>query len=494
MPRLDLRPRIAPHTSWPEEPATRQRVPALFSERPAHRRMLVVRDEDAWTRIDPFAAELLSLLIDHPFVEVWHYAEDGPPEEIRDTSEDETVVAAPYWLTVFQSTGEGAHNNGLPGLSFLYELEREGSPGLAGSYLDVDRLSSVLATAAPAGEFQTARTRARTDLLALAAADALSADLLMTDRPTVLASRSHGQGVTVATADEAIALVSLYLRSQGVYLLGSLAGARMMVAERSGFFFIGSRALLSTAEQWDPASIDQISLRSRVFALRNSMLQRFDRALRNRDRIHLAMSQPFNSSTADAAMEALDSTLVFLMASCDALARAAHVLLGLPDNQAHNAGWQRPSWTSRPEIQSIPTLATLLADDSAERACLTILSRLRNTIHAVAMARLRHTASGGNTYLSVIVPEDYNLTELRTSFTTAGGEHDWGVSQMHDGRMRIEPADFIERLFATLVPLLNALAGALPIAPLPPVSEGEDRERGFSSRDAASVRTQLAVG
>jgi len=365
---------------------------------------------------------------------------------------------------------------------------------VAGSYLDVDRLSSVLATVAPAEQFQIARTGARTDLLCLAAADALSADLLMTDRPTVLANRSDGQGVTVATAGEAIALISLYLRSQGVYLLGSLSGVRM-VAERSGFFFIGSRALLSTAEQWDPASIDQVSLRSRVFALRNSMLQRFDRALRNRDRIHLAMSQPFNSSTADAAMEALDSTLVFLMASCDALARAAHLLLGLPDdNQAHNAGWQRQSWTSRPEIQSIPMIATLLADDTAERACLTILSRLRNTIHAVAMTRLRQMASGGNTYLSVIVPEDYNLTELRTAFATAGGEHAWGVSQMHDGRMRIEPADFIERLFATLVPLLNSVAGALPVAQLPPVSEGEERVRGFSSRDAASLRAQLAVG
>jgi hypothetical protein len=370
MPRLDLRPRIAPHTSWPEAPATHGRVPALFSERPVRRRMLVVRDEDAWTRVDPFAAELLSLLIDHPFVEVWHYADDGPPEEIRDTSEDEKVVAAPYWLTLFQPTGERAHDDGSPGLSFLYELEQEGPRGLAGSYLDVDRLSSVLATAAPGEQFQIARTRARTDLLCLAAADALSADLLMTDRPTVLANRSDGQGVTVATAGEAIALVSLYLRSQGVYLLGSLSGARR-VAERSGFFFIGSRALLSTAEQWDPASIDQVSLRSRVFALRNSMLQRFDRALRNRDRIHLATSQPFNSSTADAAMEALYSTLVFLMASCDALARAAHLLLGLPDNQAHNAGWQRQSWTSRSEIQSIPTIATLLADDTAERATLT---------------------------------------------------------------------------------------------------------------------------
>jgi hypothetical protein len=110
------------------------------------------------------------------------------------------------------------------------------------------------------------------------------------------------------------------------------------------------------------------------------------------------------------------------------------------------------------------------------------------------MTRLRQTASGGNTYLSVIVPEDYNLTDLRTAFATAGGEHAWGLSQMHDERMRIEPADFIERLFATLVPLLNSLAGALPIAQLPPVSEGEERERGFSSRDAASLRAQLAVG
>jgi hypothetical protein len=186
---------------------------------------------------------------------------------------------------------------------------------------------------------------------------------------------------------------------------------------------------------------------------------------------------------------------VFLMASCDTLARAAHLLLGLPDDdQLHNAGWQRPRWISRPEIQSIPARATLLAADTAERACLTILSQLRNTTHAVALAELRQRVSGGNSYLSVIVPEDRDLAELRAAFAVAGGEQEWGVSQMHDGRMRIEPADFVERLFAALVPLLNCLAGALPIAQRPPLSEGEERERGFSPRDAASVRAQLAVG
>jgi hypothetical protein len=117
----------------------------------------VVRDENAWTRVDPFAAELLSLLSDHPFVEVWHYADDGPPEEIRDTSEDEEAVAAPYWLTLSQPTGERAHADGSPGLSFLYQLEQEGPRELAGSYLDVDRLSSMLATAPRPSSFSVLR-------------------------------------------------------------------------------------------------------------------------------------------------------------------------------------------------------------------------------------------------------------------------------------------------------------------------------------------------
>jgi len=94
--------------------------------------MLVVRDEDAWTCVDPFAAELLSLLIDHPFVEVWHYADDGPPEEIHDTSEDEKVVAAPYWLTLFQPTGERAHGDGARVCRFYMSWNRRGPVGWPG--------------------------------------------------------------------------------------------------------------------------------------------------------------------------------------------------------------------------------------------------------------------------------------------------------------------------------------------------------------------------
>src|SRR5262249_35023993 len=87
-----------------------------------------------------------------------------------------------------------------------------------------------------------AAARRERDALALGAAEAVHADLFITERPYLLAERLRPLGVAVCQPSEALAIVGLYLRSQHAYVIwrGS-DGIGSFGMNRGLYYWVGAR-------------------------------------------------------------------------------------------------------------------------------------------------------------------------------------------------------------------------------------------------------------
>ena len=213
----------------------------------------------------------------------------------------------------------------------------------------------------------TRRNDAQRDALALGVAEVVHADLFITERPYLFATKLPVQGVTVCKPPEALALVGLYFRSQQEFAIWrGAAGSGSFNMNEGLYFWVGTRELLPAAWRWFTACVQQSDPAGdrTLLELGESLLRRVQRALEARDRLHRAFNLPQNNDTASAVLSELDSILVSLMGAVDVSARVAH--LGWESLEVCRCRWQNGQrWLPR-VVTAEPALAVLFnADTSA---------------------------------------------------------------------------------------------------------------------------------
>ncbi len=308
----------------------------LFAARKPYRKIVVMVDDDVLASSNGSTglskASLLADLLDHECVRTYRYADSGPPEGTARVDGHPDVNQG--WAVVTHQDPDqrnwGVVHESTPG---AYSLS--GVMGNGGDIAAADVRSGAYADRSPS----EAADRRRADWLATqVAAQALGADLFISERPYLqCATWEIGRGATICTIADALPVLGLYLRAQDEFVV-----AHRVRFNHGLFFWVGTRELLPAAWRWFSACVKHGSGTSddSMVILGGSLLQRTERALEARDRVHVALNQPQNNDTQDAALSHLDTTLLFLMAAVDVAARVAHRVLGLPPNNEYRAAWQ----------------------------------------------------------------------------------------------------------------------------------------------------------
>ena len=465
---------------WPTEPPARANTPwPLFQPRPALRKLAVLADADLLTApddADMTRAALLTSLLTHPYLRVLRYHDEGPAADRPGDGEPLKGWARllppddeEYRGLVYTHDSGGSTYAGVSAKVAAHARDDTGS----GAYLD----------RAP-GAAADQRER---DALAADAATAVGADLFVTERPYLFgAKRMHVPGVTLCRIPEALAMIGLYLRSQGEFVLWRPAdGTPGITANEWLYYQIGAIALLSQLWHWStaqaaPAPQDPDALSG----LHSALLLRIVRALRTRDSFHRAFSLPQQRDAVRTVLVELDTLLVMLMGAVDASARFIHLLLGLQAQQ-REAGWQKPGWRSQLTGQNQP-LADLFASGTPLADLLTILSRLRNTVHGQAIqATLRQKGSVQDA--PITLPTE-NESQILACMENLGGQAAWGAQPAAGAAVAVDPGQFVERLFPAVLGLLNAVMAATP-----PANAGDQRPRPDSAHPWYNQRNRLSV-
>ncbi len=351
------------------------------------------------------------------------------------------------------------------------------------------------ARSVPAGA--SASSWLRNVMVARVAAE-MRVDLLVTSSRSLLDSAL--QWITVAnpmTAEQALALVGLYLRGRRQYPM--IAPDRLRFGEHL-LLWSAARAQLPSGWRWGSALVahsEAIQLDSPMF-LFQSLHERIVRLLRCRDRVHMALLVPQNNQTAGEATEALDYFMVNLVGAFDAAARAAHLAVGLSPRSRRTAAWQRDDWRSQIRAVS-PNLADLFAPGTAHSRVLEICRILRNTVHGEALHTTAVQHGGKPLQTLVALPED-DAEDLAALFEDLGGQDEWGLHQLLPSRMHVDPARLIERLLPQSLQVLDDALRLTPVERLDGVltsnlimTPPDDRSFGLGTRTRASLLLGLPV-
>ena len=342
------------------------------------------------------------------------------------------------------------------------------------------------------------------DQLALQVASrVLSADIFVTHRPYLHAGSKvvSAPNVTACTLDGAIPLVALYFRAQHEFVLPTHAAIGTFRFQRGLYFWVGARELLPEAWRWFAACAQHSAASGdeKLLLLGGSLLSRISRALQERDEVQIALNQPPGNDSFDEALGRLDNVLISLMGAIDACARVAHVILKVSGRE-RTAAWQNDDWLRRVEA-SEPRLSAVVGPGTPGAHTVTILSKLRNSVHGVALQGTTLLKDGKMEALVGLPEEDEAL--ILDAMDAMGGRASWGFRPIGVGRSHVEPAVLVDRLFAETIALLNRLMQETPVERLPDVTitpdmsqpPVEDPAKGtldtFSEWNRLAIRWQL---
>jgi hypothetical protein len=440
---------------------------------------------------------LLAGLLSHGLIRTYRYADDGPPPEVPRSTHDWAGEVAPGWILVKEESD--------PGISSHSVVRAIGDTVGRSSIVGQDVLRLVdHGLGASANNDPEAQAQRRKDAVAAMAAESIGADLYITDRDYLHEiSWPLAKSVTFMRPDDALPLVSLYLRTQGEFLvwIGPSYSSRF---NRGLFYWVGTRELLPEGWRWFTACVqsDANAHNSPMTLLGQSALQRVDRSLELRDDVHRAMNQPQDNDVADDALRSFDSCLVFLLGALDATARVAHAALGLKSS-VRNAGWHRKDF--RKEVaHACPVLGTVLATGGAGRQTLDILVPLRNTVHSTGLVSIAFSTAINRRERTLIDLTAGMEAKDRPTFEAAikalGGDGAWGIDRSIPDRILADPGVVVDRIFEEVVVLLNAIMAATPVESLPNVALAPGdlrppsrRDDTFSEQNRLSIRWQLGL-
>jgi hypothetical protein len=324
------------------------------------------------------------------------------------------------------------------------------------------------------------------------ASDEFDADGFVTRRPYLLSRRGRNRPITFC-ADEAVGLVGLAMRAHRNSSIGQ--DLRGWNASSNWFHFILGRELLREGWPWFGGVIahDAVHPDDPIGYLAQTALERFQRVLQIRDRLHVtAKSEPTRSREDEITFE-LETLLLFLSASFDATARVAHVVY--LTGSYENAGWRRDRWLERLAAEA-PTLAGVVSERTRARTLLQVIGALRNTIHGESL-RAASVQRGGETDRFIRVASREG-DRLRRRIDELGETLEaWGISE--EGQELALVADrFVERLLPAATDVLNELmrntdTSRLPGAAGSPLIADVEHRQGARNDDWFSSEVRLRV-
>jgi hypothetical protein len=378
--RLNLdQPGFAHPPSWPDGPT---KYTPVFVGRPPFRKLVVLADAELIDDLDEERRPqvLLSGLLSHGLIDCIRYADEGPPSDLP-SHEVASLAVAPGWATLLPSgvapdiwevrTGDE------------HRVRRAGIRGNRAKIAAQDTQTPVYENM-EAGAASERRTK---DALAAQVAECVHADIHVTERPYLHArEKPVVRGITVADVDQALPLISLYLRAQGEYLVyRSPDGKDTFRLNRGLFFWVGARELIPAAWRWFNACA-QYSVATNddtLLILGQSVLMRVARALQVRDSVNIALNTPQDNDIADDALSSLDLIFLLLMGALDATARVVHRVLEIKGS-VRGAAWQYPKWLAE-VVEKAPGFNGVVGKGTKNSHALTILTTLRNSVHGEAL-------------------------------------------------------------------------------------------------------------
>lgn len=474
-----------------EKPST------VFSPRPPLRKLVVVVDHQmletsALSRST--ACGLLGGLISHPYVEVFRIGDDGPPDQAERLSTEAGTRYVPGWI-VWTEPPSGTGD--IPFVQATEDGKRVSRRTLVGNAHELAAADPDSIAYRERGESEAAAQRVR-DVRALEAAREAGADLFITERPYLRnLSWELARQVVVASPESALPLVGLYLRRQGIFLTYRSADGRATASLSRGlFYWVGTRDLLPAGWRWFSACVYADEEHDQLIHLGQSLFQRVQRALRDRDAVLWALNQPQTNDIADDALESLDGVLLGLMAAVDVTARVAHRALALNSNE-YQAGWQNKRWLSEVAGMS-PGLAALVAPGTSGANTVEILRLLRNSIHGAALQPLAISSHLRERDATVVgLPPD-DTQRLVAAMDAVGGRRAFGLRITLPDRVHADPGKLADAIFTRTVGLLNRLMEGTPVesfagTPIPSDDTVPPNDEIFGSQPRESIRLQLGL-
>lgn len=480
--------------AWPdfevEEPST------VFSPRPPLRKLVVVVDHElleasALTQLT--ACGLLGGLMSHPYVEVFRISDDGPLDQAERLSTETGTRYVPGWIVWTKPPSE---TGDIPFVQATEDGKRVSRRTLVGNAHELAAADPDSSAYRERGESEAAAQRVR-DVRALEAAREAGADLFITERPYLHdLSWELARQVVLASPESALPLVGLYLRRQGVFLTyRSADGKATAYLSRGLFYWVGTRDLLPAGWRWFSACVYADEERDELIYLGQSLFQRVQRALRDRDAVLWALNQPQNNDIADDALESLDGVLLGLMAAVDVTARVAHRALALNSNE-YQAGWQNKRWLSE-VAETSPSLAALVARGTSGANIVEILRLLRNSIHGAALQPLAISSQLRERDATLVgLPPD-DAQRLVTAMDAVGGRRAFGLRVTLPNRVHADPGKLADAIFTRTVDLLNQLMEKTSVESFTKATASDDasppNDDIFGSQSRQSIRLQLGL-
>jgi hypothetical protein len=400
----------------------------LFEERPPLRRLIVLADAEMLASLDDpgiTPSVVLTGLLTHPYIKLIRYSDEGPGPDVP--RREYGPPTARQSVTEGWAVLEAAQSGGAPGVVYA-DSARVIHVGLWGNLPEFARSDINSPAYAELGQLEAADSRER-DAIALQVAQAMYADLFITERAYLFATRASTRGVTVCKLAEALAAVGLYLRSQKAFLIWrGVDGGLTFTMNQGLYYWVGTRELLPNAWRWFSACVQESHATNdkTLLELGQSLLRRVQRVLEARDRFHRAFNLPQNNDTAATVLDELDSILLSLMGAVDASARIAHLVLGLTGGP-HTAGWQRDQRWLPQVATGEPPLAALFNVGTSHNHVLTILRLMRNTVHGQMIQSIALQQSGRMLETAIMLPASDEAAIL-SSMDALGGRGSWYYS------------------------------------------------------------------
>lgn len=429
------------------------------------RPLIVMIDADVVRgKVPSGQAQYLLELLAVESVIAYQYADEGPPPEApRHQPPSFNLSAVDGWivtrrndegsLEVLYSSGGKVRDTRLS--DFRVKLALDSKPALKSSCADPS-------------------SRIRSDVVAALVAESVHADIFVTERSFLFDDPSLC-AVTTLRPEEAVPVVGLYLRLLGHFILGrspavgQSAWSVVTSDSRKGeFYWWAAQELLPASQRWfdiarhcaTEAGDDTLSM------LVASLVQRVDQTLRARDQLLATLSVPQGDDPVDDLLSDLDQILLFLMAAFDVAAQIAHLALHIKKPKIRYAQWQSHDWLI-PVRAEAPKLAALLDPNSDGKHVLTIISKLRNSIHREALEAVGVLG----THLQLVetmveLPLSFkDRDSVRQAIELSGGHERWGAQPVLSpfGNLEIHPGEFVELMLPRAVILLDALLAAIPV-------------------------------
>lgn len=498
MPRLNLSTTTPqPGPSWPDSDDLAGTP--LFVGRLPLRRVRVMLDVPAAIEGSGDSrgpdAKLLEGLLALDLIECLRYSDTGPPEDVSRRTISAFGEVAIGWAVLDPYEPDRGYRPVRWSLTG-HNLTRAAVIGNASDCAASDDSTDAYADLAPGAGAECRKA----DVLAAQVAEAFGADLFVTNRPYLHRMTWHPvDGVTFCTVRQALAVLGLYLRSQGRFVIANELDRRTTCGMNRGlFYWVGTRELLPAAWRWFAACVQEANALGddNLIFLGQSVLKRVQRALQVRDEVHVALNRRQDNDTADNAASAFDEVMLLLMGATDATARVAHLLLGVT-GPPRRAGWQSRTWLA--EVASIERpLSEVFKPGTDHSHTLTILRTLRNTIHGEALSTLR-VSTGLRRERTLLALPSGQQGDLEAAIKTLGGTALWGIEPAVSGPMYADPGVLLELLLPRVLSMLNRIMEATPVerfrhVRLQPHDGGPPADdQNFNEATCRSIRWQLGL-